>query len=199
MTTQKIGIFSGTFDPIHKAHLRVCEMAIESCNLLAVFIVVEKLPYKKPQVTEYQQRVKMIKLAIGQNPKISLLETNKDNITVDNILPLLRSQMPNAEYWYIVGSDLIEYLPTWQNVGKILNNFKLGIVLRRTKDKTKTEAIFKKLKQENKILNYKILPEVSPTVSSSKIRSQIKSSRKSQYLSKDVLNYINTNNIYSTY
>lgn len=188
--TKKVGVFSGTFDPFHIAHLEACLVAKAACELETILIMAEKAPKRKYQVSSYKERVTMVDLATSEFPSLRLIETGEENITIDNTLPLLHDQFPGAEYWYIAGSDIIKHLHTWQNPEKLFSNLKLCVVLRENKDKKQTKHDLEKLKKTYKDFDYKILPEVWSAVSSSKIRRQIKDTSYSQYLHREVMHYI---------
>lgn len=193
---QQIGVFSGTFDPFHIAHIEVCLAARASCNLETVLIMVERAPKRKYQVSSYKKRVTMVDLAISEFPSLRLIEPDADNITIDNTLPLLKNQFPKAKYWYIVGSDIVMYLSSWRNLSRLFEHLKLCVVLRTNEDEAQTKSELNKLKKQYKKIDYVIIPEVWPTISSSKIRKQIRDSGYSPFLHRDVMDFILTNNIY---
>lgn len=194
--TKRVGVFSGTFDPFHIAHLEACLVARAACELDTVLIMVEKDPKRKYSVSSYKKRVTMVDLATSEFPSLRLIESGEDNITIDNTLPLLHDQFPGAEYWYIVGSDMVKHLGSWHKPGKLFEHLHLCVVLRSNKDKDQTKKELDKLKKDYKKLNYKIIPEVWSAVSSSKIRKQIKDSGYSPYLHREVMRYILTKDVY---
>lgn len=195
-TIKRVGVFSGTFDPFHIAHIEACLVARAACNLDAVLIMVEKAPKRKYKVSSYKKRVAMVDLATSEFPSLCLIESGEDNITIDNTLPLLHNQFPKAEYWYIVGSDIVAHLSSWHNPDKLFEHLKLCVVLRSNEDKVQTKKELEKLKKEYKNVDYIIIPEVWSAVSSSKIRKQIKESGYSPYLHREVMRYILTNDVY---
>lgn len=193
---KRVGVLSGTFDPFHIAHLEACLVAQAACDLDAILVMIEKKPHKKYNVTPYQKRLTMVEYATAEFPKIRLLEAPGPNITIDNTLPLLHHHFSDAEYWFIVGSDVVTHLAHWENPEKLFATMHLCVVLRSNKDKKDTESKLKKLKAQFKDLQYQIVPEVWSEVSSSAIRRQIKGSGYSQNVHRDVLKYILTNNLY---
>jgi len=194
--TRRVGIFSGTFDPFHVAHLEACLVAKAACELDTVVVLVEKKPHRKTDVTSYDKRLAMIDLALQEYPGIRLLESPGDNITIDNTLPILEEQFEDAEYWYIIGSDVVGHLKHWTNADLLLSRLRLCVVLRSNEDADKTEEELKILNQEYPELGYRILPEVWSPLSSSKIRAEIAKSGYSQYVHREVMKYIVRNNIY---
>lgn len=191
-----IGVFSGTFDPFHVAHLEACLVAKAVLELETVAILVEKKPRRKSGVTDYQTRLAMIDLAIQEYPSLRLIESGHDNITVDTAVPLLEQQFDNAEYWYIVGSDMVAHMEDWQNIDALFESMKLCVVLRHNADEAKTTQVLKKLKKRFDHLTYQILPGVWSPVSSSSIRQEIAQQGYSKYLHRDVLKYVIKHNVY---
>lgn len=192
----KIGIFSGTFDPFHVAHLEVCLIAKEACGLDEVLVMIEKEPLHKTGVTSFNDRLAMVNLATSNYDSIKHFENNNSNITINNTMPLISDNFHNTEYWQIVGSDVVEFLGSWQDVSKLFSNMKLCVVLRRNQDRLRINRQLQDLAKRYERLEYIILPEVWSEVSSSKIRNQIKQSGHSDDLDPRVMQYIKEAPIY---
>ena len=120
----RIGVFGGTFDPVHLAHLIIAEQCREQAGLDAVwFIPAARPPHKQDRtITPFAHRVEMLALAIAGNPafRISELEKNRpgNSYTVDT-LSELRQQHPGMDFWLIVGSDCLPDLPHWREPARI--------------------------------------------------------------------------------
>ena len=194
--TQRVGIFSGTFDPFHIAHLEACLVSKAACDLDVIAVLVEKKPHRKDKVTAYETRLAMIDLALQEYPSVRLLESPGDNITIDNTLPILEEQFEGAEYWYIIGSDVVNHLKSWTNIGLLLKKLRLCVVLRSNQYADAVEKELKRLNHEYPELSYRILPEVWSPLSSSKIRSEISKNGYSEYVHREVMKYIARNNVY---
>lgn len=193
---KRIGVFSGTFDPFHIAHLEACLVSKAACELDTVAIIAERNPRRKQDVTDYKTRLSMIELATAGFPSLRILDAEAGALTTQNTLPLLHEQFDEAEFWYILGSDLAMHLADWPGVAELIDNFRLCIILRSNKDRGVVEAQLEVLKDKYSKLEYKILPEVWSLVSSSKIRDQVKKSGSSPYLHRDVLKYVVKNDVY---
>ncbi len=193
---KRVGIFSGTFDPFHIAHLEACLVAKSACELDIVAVLIEKKPRRKAHVTAYEKRLVMVEYALQEYPGIRLLESPGDNVTIDNTLPILHEQFDAAEYWYIVGSDIISHLSKWQNIDRLFESLHLCVVLRSNEDAKKTEQELVTLKKKYPKLDYKIIPEVWSPLSSSAVRSEISEKGHSQSVHREVMKYIAKNNIY---
>lgn len=195
-TMKKIGVFSGTFDPIHIAHVEACLVALAACQLDTVTVMVEKTPQRKQNVTSYKHRLAMAELATANYPSLRLLESPDENITIDNTLPLLTNQFGDAEFWYIAGSDMIKHMKDWPSIGKLFSEMKLCIILRSNDKRAEAEAELMVLKDRYSNVDYKVLPEVWSPVSSSVIRKEISKNRYSPLVHRDVLSYITRERLY---
>ena len=70
----KVGIFSGTFDPVHAGHIAFALEAMESAGLDKVYFLPESMPRRKSGVTHYAHRLAMLELALKPYNKLSILE-----------------------------------------------------------------------------------------------------------------------------
>lgn len=124
-STRRVGIFGGTFDPVHWGHLIVAEQAREQQQLDEIwFIPASSPPHKQEQsITRFDQRVEMLQLAIAGNPafKIEEVENERDapSYTADT-LEELKKRHPDAELYLILGSDSLLDLPKWYHPERVL-------------------------------------------------------------------------------
>ncbi len=120
----KLGIFGGSFDPIHYGHLVLADAAREAAQLDRVlFVPAATSPLKPdgPKATD-KQRLEMVNLAIGGNPafELSKIEIERDGLsyTVDT-LQALAEQHPEDQRFLIMGSDSLQSLPAWKDSERI--------------------------------------------------------------------------------
>lgn len=122
---KKIGIFGGTFDPPHFGHLL---MANEVCFQLSLdeiwFMPNQQPPHKlKTSNTTNENRKEMICRAIEGQPqfKIETIEFNRSgpSFTIDTIMAL-KDQFPETRFYFIIGADMIEYLPKWHRIDELI-------------------------------------------------------------------------------
>lgn len=115
---KKIGIFGGTFDPIHHAHLILARDALGQLQLESViFIPAAISPNKLGQTAAAAEiRLEMVRAAIEGEPRFCLdameLERPAPSYTVETI-EALRAREPNAEFVFLIGEDNVASLPTW--------------------------------------------------------------------------------------
>lgn len=119
----KLGIFGGTFDPIHLGHLRAAETAREALGLdLVAFVPAARSPFKGDPVSSARDRYTMVALATASHewfgPEDFELERGAPSYTVDTIRAL-RAERPEDELFLIVGSDSVADLPAWHESAAI--------------------------------------------------------------------------------
>jgi nicotinate-nucleotide adenylyltransferase len=120
----KLGIFGGSFDPIHYGHLLLAESAREQLSLDEVwFIPAAIAPHKQGRAaTSAKQRVEMLELAIaGQSAfRISTIEIDRGGVsyTVDT-LQTIKQERPEAELFLLMGADSLADLLTWREPARI--------------------------------------------------------------------------------
>jgi nicotinate-nucleotide adenylyltransferase len=114
----RVGVFGGTFDPVHFGHLILAEQAREQGQLDQVwFIPAARPPHKREdELTRFDYRAEMLSLAIAGNPAFQILELEKErpgpSYTVDTLTEL-RRRTPAADFWLLIGSDTLEDLGSW--------------------------------------------------------------------------------------
>ncbi|MCL0318439.1 nicotinate-nucleotide adenylyltransferase [Apilactobacillus xinyiensis] len=186
---RKIGIFGGTFNPIHNEHLFIADQVCDSLNLDQVYLMPDYIPphVDKKHAVDANLRVDMIKLAIQDNDKLALelSEVNRKgtSYTYDTMLNLC-NQNPNNDYYFIIGGDMVDYLPKWHRIDEL---FQL--------------VHFVGVKRKNYIpeSDYPViwvdLPDID--ISSTMIRNKISCNESVRYLIPDKVNcYIKEHSIY---
>ena len=122
----RLGIFGGTFDPIHLGHLILAEQCRDACGLDRVlFVPAGRPPHKqKRRVTSGKLRKEMVELAISGNPNfsVSAIELDRDEPSYSaNTLGELAKQNPDAELFLLIGSDSLHHLPHWYQPKRIIS------------------------------------------------------------------------------
>jgi len=118
----KLGIFGGTFDPIHYGHLKIAQNALETYDLRGVLWIPQLAPFYKDSVTPIAQRWAMVELAIAPYPYFSLPTTleiwqDKHPRTPDYAIDTfccLQELYPGSTWFWILGADSFLTLPKWQ-------------------------------------------------------------------------------------
>lgn len=125
----KLGVYGGTFNPVHYGHLRTAEEVREKLSLDRIlFIPAGKTPFNKPEMAGALHRYNMVKLAIAGNPAFDLsgieVRTRTRSYTVDTIKKL-RARYRGAELFFILGTDAFLDLQHWKQPDRLvtLTNF----------------------------------------------------------------------------
>ncbi|MGB3330499.1 MAG: nicotinate-nucleotide adenylyltransferase, partial [Thermomicrobiales bacterium] len=127
-----LGIFGGTFDPIHIGHLAVAERACDELGLDGVVFVPALQPPHKPHriISPIEDRVEMLRLAIQGNPRFSWsdvdMRPDEPSYTV-SMLERMRDQFPGTELSFIVGEDSLRDFATWHEPERILELARLVV------------------------------------------------------------------------
>ncbi len=122
----RLGVFGGSFDPIHNGHLFVAEAVREACALERVLFVPtrEGRHYRDGAMNaSSEERAQMIRLAIASNPAFALDETDlapqATGYTAD-LLPRLHARYPGAAFTFIVGGDSL-VRSRWQRLDEVID------------------------------------------------------------------------------
>ena len=133
----KIGLFGGTFDPIHFGHLIIGEWIREDCGLeRVIYIPAGNPPHKISQeITPVDLRLAMVNLSINGNPHFSVSDIEKDpgkfSFTVDTLRNLVNEmELKKEDLYLIVGEDSLRDMPVWKEPEEIAKLCRI-IVARR--------------------------------------------------------------------
>jgi nicotinate-nucleotide adenylyltransferase len=115
----RLGLFGGTFDPIHLGHLILAEQCRESCALDRVwFVVAGAPPHKRGGRTPVAHRLEMVRIAIAGHPNFAVSEIEASrpgpHYSVET-LESIRREQPNDELFFLIGADSLADLPTWRD------------------------------------------------------------------------------------
>ncbi|MRG86664.1 nicotinate-nucleotide adenylyltransferase [Salinibacillus xinjiangensis] len=121
---RKIGLLGGTFDPPHIGHLIIGEEVYQKLKLDEIWFIPSSVPpHKDTTTTEPEHRKEMVDLSIRENPHFRLetfeLEREGRSYTVDTI-KALQSSHPDDEFFFIIGADMVEYLPKWHKIDELM-------------------------------------------------------------------------------
>ena len=132
---KKVGIFGGTFDPVHLGHLVMAEQCREQAELDRIwFIPAARPPHKQDQpLTPFVHRTEMLALAIAGMPafRVNELEKNRPGPSYTaETLQELHGRYPGTQFALLLGSDCLPDLPGWKNPTRILELAELLVFAR---------------------------------------------------------------------
>lgn len=196
----RIGLYGGTFDPIHLGHLIVIENAINEMQLDRVIILPSSNPphKKHKDKTKADIRVEMVAEAIKDNPKIILSSYESSNNMIKythDTLEHFTEKLNDHEIFYLMGEDSFMTIDTWRNYEKILG-YNIIVFAREgiKKDSSLVKKV-KKVKKDNP--NIFLIDILNINISSTLIRSLAREGKSIKYLVKDEVDYIIKNrNLY---
>lgn len=131
----RLGVFGGSFDPVHLGHLLLAETCREACQLDQVWFVPAAAPPHKRQRARAadQDRWAMVQLAVADWPHFVAcgleLERGGISYTVET-LESIQGQCPGAELFFLMGADSLRDFPTWRSPERILELATLAVVTR---------------------------------------------------------------------
>jgi nicotinate-nucleotide adenylyltransferase len=119
----RLGLFGGTFDPIHLGHLILAEQCREACGLDRVwFVVAGAPPHKRGERTSVAHRLEMVRLAIAGHPafEVSEIEANRPgpHYSVET-LEAIHHDRPDDDLFFLIGADSLTDLPQWRQPDRI--------------------------------------------------------------------------------
>jgi len=139
-TTNKIGIFGGSFNPVHKAHVAIAEAFIEKMGLDLLYVIPNNIPpLKETGKVLGEDRIEMLRIAFSGNDKIIIsdIELLRPGVSYTcDTLSQLREIHPDDRIFLLTGDDWIEDFHKWKNYEYILKNAELVIAARSGKDIT---------------------------------------------------------------
>lgn len=122
---KQVGILGGNFNPVHNAHLVVADQVRQQLGLDKMLLMPEYEPPHvdtKGTIAEHH-RLKMLELAIEgiEGLEIETIELERKGVsyTYDTML-LLNERDPDTDYYFIIGADMVDYLPKWHRIDELV-------------------------------------------------------------------------------
>ena len=188
----KIGLFFGSFNPVHVGHMIIANYMATRTELDQVwFVISPHNPFKKKSsLARDYDRLHLVNLAIGYNNKLkaSAIEFNlpQPSYTVDTLAHLVE-KFPDHEFYLIMGSDNLQNFHKWKNYEHILEHYAIKVYRRAGYDGGD-------LADHEKV---EILDAPLMNISATKIRESIKEGLSIQYMVPEaVYEYLSTSSLY---
>lgn len=195
----KIGLFGGTFDPIHIGHMILMENVINNLDLDKIYVLPNSNPPHKLEnkKTALNLRLKMVNEAIKDNPKLEINDydyrDNEIHYTFETI-NYFKKSYPNDEFFFIMGEDSFLDIEKWKNYKEILKENL--IIFKRYSNKN--FSLISKINQVRKYnKNIYLIDNIALDISSTLIRNLVKENKSIRYLVNDeVINIIKEEKLY---
>ncbi|HEX7963839.1 MAG TPA: nicotinate-nicotinamide nucleotide adenylyltransferase [Candidatus Saccharimonadales bacterium] len=192
----RIGIFSGTFDPVHKGHIAFCRAALEEASLDRIVLLPEPEPRGKAHAAPLAHRRAMLELAVQEEPQLSVLQLGGKRFTVAGTLPELERLLPGEELSLLLGSDIVRSFEAgWPNLGELLKRMRLVIGLRAHDSQGDVEAVLARVRQQTGVApRYAVIGSPLAHTASTTIRTH----QATRQVTPRVAAYIAAHQLYAT-
>lgn len=208
---RKVGLFGGTFDPVHKGHVAVAEYVLDQVPLDDIyFIPAPHPPHKSHIAAPFHHRVAMLELALEHHQAchISLIESEYDgpSYTIHTVRKF--KEQKNERYVLIIGADSLVDLPGWYQADQLIRSVDFIVVSRHGVDHDKVKNALHRLDasytydsatqlyhlEDGHFIRY--LDGVHWPVSSSALRNQLAKGDRVSMIDNKVLSYIHKHHLY---
>lgn len=180
---QKIGLYFGSFNPIHTGHLIIADFMLDAAGLDEVwFVVSPQNPHKKSStlLNEYD-RLKLVEIAIEGNEKFQTSNVEfmlpKPSYTIDT-LTYLNESFKQKEFYVIIGSDSYQNIKSWKNSEVLLRDYPILVYQRPGFEVDKIEKV------EG---NFQFFEAPYIHISATYIRNQLKENKSIKYLVPEIV------------
>lgn len=192
---KKIGIFAGTFDPIHEGHLAFAKEALQQ-GLEKVMFLVEPRPRRKQGVRAFEHRVAMVQLAVAEEPAMGSIVLEQARFTVHETLPILQQRFKGRQLVLLFGDDVVSHIAHWPHVDSLIESTEF-LIASRHEQPDQLKATMVTLEQTRHLqFRYRIIHLAYEHVASSAIRLQLKRRKQPAGLPTSVYDYISKHRLY---
>lgn len=129
-TGKRIGIYAGTFDPVHAGHVTFALQAMKAARLDSVVFLPERQPRGKVGAEHFGHRAAMISRAIKPHLQFALMELEDRAFTVRRTLSRLQTTFPEAQLVMLMGSDTALSVPDWPHAEQLLSSCEIVVGVR---------------------------------------------------------------------
>ncbi len=202
--SERIGLYGGSFNPIHCGHLIVVRAIAEQLDLgRVIFLPSARPPHKADEaLLDHRHRAEMVKLAIADEPRFEFsdfdLARTGLSYTIDTVAHFRRLLGPDAALHWIIGADSLAELTTWSRVSSLVDACRIVTAVRAGWEQIAWDELRETLSAAQVAnLQSSVLETPVVEVSSTDIRSRIREGRSIRYLVPDcVRSYIARHALY---
>jgi nicotinate-nucleotide adenylyltransferase len=196
---ERLGVFGGTFDPIHIGHLIIATELQHALRLDRIlFVPSGHPPHKADQtISPDADRLAMLRLAVVDNPAFAISTLDLDrpgpSYTAD-LIQLLHEQYPDARLVFLMGEDSLRDLPTWYRPDRIVSLAEIGVAI-RPEVEADLELIYQRIPAASGRIT--VVPTTLIDISASELRRRVRDGKPIRYqVPATVESYIMTNGLY---
>jgi len=216
LNPKRLGLFGGTFNPIHYGHLRTAEEVVEALRLTRLWFIPAALPPHKTgrQIPAFETRLEMTRLAVGRHPRISVsdIEGRRPgrSYSIETLRQVRQEYGKEWELYFILGLDAILEITTWKDYRELFTLCHFVVLDRPGYDRGQLEVVLRREVHPQ----FQALPEAAGfqhpggakvyflattllDISATRIRGLVGQGRSSRYLLPErVRRYIIRNKLY---
>jgi nicotinate-nucleotide adenylyltransferase len=191
---KRIGIYSGTFDPVHTGHITFALQALKQSSLDEIYFLPERRPRNKAHVEHFAHRVAMLKQASRPHPQFKVLELVDISFSIERTLPKLKALFAGDQLVFLLGSDVLPKIISWPNVNRLLKSSELIVGLRSNSSVDDIKQSIDSLPVPPKGVTY--INSYAPGVSSENVKEGLRNQHRVAGILRSVERYSNRNWLY---
>lgn len=169
--SKRVGVFRGTFDPIHEGHIAFANQAILSTKLDCVYFLPENSPKHKNKVDDFSKRLKTVAQAIGSHSSLRVLKLHNMNGSIKDVMPELKKLFGDADLVFLMGSDVAKTIHHWADAKSLCKDNELFIGMRQGDSTDEIKNMLNAL--VIKPAKVTVIDAPNPSITSSAIRRRI--------------------------
>jgi nicotinate-nucleotide adenylyltransferase len=147
---KRLGLFGGTFNPIHYGHLRTAEEVVEALDLNRLWFIPAAVPPHKMgrQIPPFETRLEMTRLAVGRHPRINVSDIEGrrpgKSYSIETLRQVRQEQGRDWELYFILGLDSILEITTWKDYTELFNLCHFVVLDRPGYDRGQLEKVLRR-------------------------------------------------------
>ena len=191
---RRIGIYSGTFNPVHAGHISFALQSMKAGKLDRLYFLPERRPRNKKHVEHFGHRVAMLKQAVKPYAAFDVLEFDDVSFSIKRTLPHLEIMFPDSQLVFLIGSDVAEHMGQWQQLDRLFATSEILVGIRDEHDAAHLKTIIAGWKVQP--LDAHIIESHAAAVSSKKVREALQAKTTTAGLLSSVARYSDHNWLY---
>ncbi len=196
----RVGIFPGSFDPVHEGHIAFACAVGKQLKLDKIFFLVEPRPGRKQGVKALEHRIAMVQAAIKHDKHLGLIMLEESRFAIDSTWPKIHARFNNAEVYMIMGDSNLDHITRWPQIADLVElvpTFVIGY----TSDSAKKELqdtlhTIQHTKAFPFLYQLVAIPE--PAIRSRNIRLALRKQKEVPHITDQVAQYIANNGLYTS-
>ncbi len=191
---RRVGVYSGTFDPVHPGHVAFALEALRVCKLDEVVFLPEPIPRFKHDVTNIKHRTALVEHAITGEQGLRVVRLASEQFSVQETLPELGGLFGDAHFTFLFGSDVARSLAGWPGIDLLLKDASLAIAMRNNDGADEIGQVINELSRtHNVFVDYTLIRTADCDIASSQIRNGTADLSR---LHPTILDYIQAHSLY---